>query len=111
MQGISGNLSLFRMQRPVESNTQTYHGRVGAGQRTAGRRGGAGTGKTERRPPLPFQTTYNRPFFFQTIEKTLLGESLEARTIKILCKPMDEHFPRLTSGSSEGRNPLLFPGC
>ena len=34
---------------PVESKTRTYHGRVGAAQRTAGRRGGAGQSRTGRR--------------------------------------------------------------
>ena len=33
----------------VEPKTQTYHGRVGTGRRTAGRRSGAGTGSTGRR--------------------------------------------------------------
>ena len=28
--------------KPVESKTRTYHGRVGAGRRTAEQRGGAG---------------------------------------------------------------------
>ena len=33
----------------VESKARTFHGRVGAGRRTAGRRGGAETGRTVRR--------------------------------------------------------------
>ena len=33
----------------VESKTRTYHGRVGSGRRTAGRRGGAGSCRTGRR--------------------------------------------------------------
>ena len=34
---------------PVESKTRTHHGPVGSGRRTAGRRGGAGLGRTGRR--------------------------------------------------------------
>ena len=34
---------------PVESKTRTHHGRVGSGRRTAGRRGGAGPGRTGSR--------------------------------------------------------------
>ena len=34
---------------PVESKTQTHHGPVGSGRRTAGRQGGAGLGRTGRR--------------------------------------------------------------
>ena len=41
-------------EKPVESQTRTYYGLVGTGRRTAGRRGGAGTGSTgRRRPGLP----------------------------------------------------------
>ena len=43
--GMSGRSSV----PPVESKTRTHYGPVGSGRRTAGRRGGAGLGRTGRR--------------------------------------------------------------
>ena len=37
------------MNQPVESKTRTHYGPVGSGRRMAGRRGGAGLGRTGRR--------------------------------------------------------------
>ena len=86
----------------VEYKTRTYHGRVGSGRRTAGRRGGAGSGRTGRRrigsprrqPSLaPSKASY-RP---------VLNNSSEARTSEILCKPMEEQKPHLTSTALDQR--------
>ena len=62
------------------SKTRTHYGPVGSRRRTAGRRGGAGLGRTGRRwvdpakkQPLPFATQQN--------ENTVLNVSSEARTV------------------------------
>ena len=94
----------------VESKTRTYHGRVGSGLRTTGQRGGAEPGRTGRRrigSPRR-QLTLAPPKASST---PVLNDSSEARTSEILCKPMEEQNPRLTSGSSAGREALLVPGC
>ena len=79
---------------PVESKTQTYCGRVGAGRCTAVWQGGARQGRTgcrrvgaPRKQPTPSS---------QGIEDNCLKVSSEARTIEILCKPMEERNERLT---------------
>ena len=81
----------------VESKTRTYHGQVGTGRRTAGRRGGAGLGRVGRRwVSLPRRQPSLIPS--RRSKKTLLGMSLEARTKETLCKPMEEQNVRLTRG-------------
>ena len=82
----------------VETKTQTYHGRFGAGRRTAGQRGGAGTGRTGRRRVV---STRIQPSLLRSKQskKTFLGVSLEARTYEILCKPMGEQNQRLNCGT------------
>ena len=92
--------------QPVESETRTYQGRVGSG-RTAGRRGGAGQDADRTVRPGD-----KRPAYPPRHRKTnVLNVSPEARTSEILCKPMEEHNDRLTSGLSAGREALFIPGC
>ena len=55
-------LSELLLNKPFEYKTRTYHMRVGAGWRTAGREGGAETGWTGRRPFLPFAQDTLLPF-------------------------------------------------
>ena len=85
----------LQLETPVESKTRTYHGRVGTGRRTAGRRGGAGPGRTGRRQigspriqpsPLPSKAS-NTP---------VLNVSSGSRTSEMLCKPVGEQSPRWT---------------
>ena len=84
---------------PVESNTQTYHGRVGTGWRLAERRGRAGTrstgrrrnGSPKRKPPLlPSRRWKNN----------LSGVSPEARTQETPDRPIEELNPRFIRGLS-----------
>ena len=107
----SGTLSwtTFRKQeqmkshvnRPVESKTRTYHGRFVSARRTAGRRDVAGPGRTGRRqdgwPPVALQS----------IVASYPECLLQARTKDILCNPMEEQTPRLTTGSSAGPRALF----
>ena len=44
-------------------------------------------------------------------KKRLLNVAPEARTSEILCKPLEEQSPRLTTGLSPGREALFVPGC
>ena len=72
-------------------------GRIGAAHGEAARWGGAGkdgtlSGRSGQK------TTH--PLALQRIEDTVLDVSSEARTKEILCKPMEEQNPRLTTGSS-----------
>ena len=107
---------VLRPRRPVESKTQTYHGRVGTGRRTAERRGGADPGRTARRrigsprrqPSLVLSKASNT---------SVLNDSSEARASEILCKSKEEQNPpwafdpHWTSGLSARRNAIFVPGC
>ena len=67
----------------VESQTRTYHERIGSG-RTAGRRGEAGQDGT---PTEQFALETTVPRTSQGIEDMSPERTPEARTIEILCKP------------------------
>ena len=103
----------IRQIQIVEPKTRTYHRRVGMGRRTAGRRGGAETGKTGRRwvgSPKKQPTLLPR----RRSKKTFLGAPVEARTKETLCTPTGEQNLRLTrdlSAVNAGRRPHFVPGC
>ena len=81
----------------VESKTLTNHGRVGAGRRAAGRRGGAGPGRMgRRRVASPGKQPF--PLASRLSKATVLNDSSEARTNEIQCKPMAEYDNHLTRG-------------
>ena len=84
-----------------------YHGRIGAGRRTAGRGGGAGTGRTRRRQ---VGSPKKQPMLLPSLpaKKSVLGVSLEARTNEFLCKPMEQK-QWLTRGVSA--RALFVLGC
>ena len=84
---------------PAESKTRTYHGRVGAGRRTARRRGQAVPGwRGRRRFGSPRRHLSLVPT--RVAKTTVQNVSSEARTKEFLCKPAEEQNPRLTRGSS-----------
>ena len=68
----------------VESKTRTYHGRVEAARRTAGRRGGAKAGEMGCRQVGSPRIQPSLLFFNQS-KNTLFGMSREARSIDFLC--------------------------
>ena len=96
--------------RPAESKTRTYHGRVRARRRTAECPGRAGPGNSVRRP---IGSHRRQPSILpsRASKTTVLNVSWGARTKQSLWKPMAEYDNRLTSGLSAGRRPLLIPGC
>ena len=95
-----------RISRPVEPKTWTYHERVRSG-RTARRRGSGRTACQQNCSPRR-----QASFAPSKASKTRrLHDSPEARTSEILCKPMEDQNPRLTTGSSAGREALFVPGC
>ena len=73
--------------------------RVGAGGRAAGRRGGAGRGRTKRRRVV---SSRRQPTLLPTraSRTNVLNDSAEARIHEIPCKSMEEQGPRLTCGVS-----------
>ena len=78
----------------VGPKTRTYHGWVWSGAR---RGGGAGLGRTGRRQnSSPRRQASLLPS--KASETRRLKVSPEERTSEILCKPMEEHNDRLTSG-------------
>ena len=94
----------------ADSKTRTYHGRVGAGWRTAGWPGGAGPGSSGRRPSGS-PRRYPSILPPRASKTTVLIVSWGERTKQSLFKPMEEHDNRLTSGLSAGHRPLFVPGC
>ena len=109
---IAGPMAIF--DPLVESKHQTYHGRVGRGQQTPGRRVGARRGGVERggagRGEMGWCSVDQdaggsvrrgnlRPACSPKNTKERMSWTFsEARGYKILCKPMEEHNERLTSG-------------
>ena len=87
-----GELLFNHMFTLVESKTRTYHGRVGAGRGRAAHGGAAGRGGAgqDGTPTGRFDQEITVPLAFQGIEDNCLKVSSEARTIEILCKPMEE---------------------
>ena len=81
----------------VESKTRTYHGRDG----TEAAHGGAMRGRAAQDADGTFSPR-RKKFLFPSRrwKNNILGASLEARTIEILRKPMEEQNPRLATGSS-----------
>ena len=79
MQGVTGKL--------VESKAPTYHGRVGAGRRTAGRWGRARRARTGRRW---VGSPRKRPTLLlsRASRTTVLNDFSEARTTETICKPI-----------------------
>ena len=93
------------------SNQRPEHTTGGSsGRRTTRQRGGAEPGRTGRRrigsPRRQLSLVLSK-----ASSTPVLNDSSEARTSEILCKPMGEQNPRLTRGSSVGREALLVPGC
>ena len=72
----------------------------------AGRRGGAGTGRTSPRDVSPRTHPILLPS--RISEKTIVGVSLQARTIEFLCNPMEEQKPRLIGGTTSALRSLLL---
>ena len=109
MKEVLGRTSSIFVLRPVASKTKTYHGRIGTGRRTAGRRGG-GPARTGRRQigssrkqpfPVPSKASYI----------TVLNVLSDARTSEILRKPAEEQNPRWTSRTKRAlRSWLLTNG-
>ena len=91
------------LDKPVDSKTQTYHGRDGAGRRTAGWWGGAGQGRTGSRW---VGSPKRQPSFLRCRASKKLSWS--GRT-----KPAVDH--RLTTGPvsclSAGRRPPFISDC
>ena len=93
-------------------------GRVGAPGGVAGRdRAGLYANRTVRLGDNPFSYVPSK-----ASKTRRLNVSPEARTSEILCKPMEEQSPRLTTGASPvyhrfitglspGREALFLPGC
>ena len=78
---------------PVESETRTYHGRVGSGRGGArrGRAGQSGAGQDGTPTSRFAQNTNNRPSSphkaTRALKKFVLNIFSESRTSEILCKP------------------------
>ena len=87
------------LQLPVESKTQTHHGRIGSGRWKAELRGVAGPGRTERRRVGSPRT---QPSLLppNASKAIVLNVSSEARPKEVPCKPMEEQSPRFIRGSS-----------
>ena len=92
---------ICRVQKPG-------HTTVGAARRAAGRRGGAGTGRVGRRRVGSPRT---QPFLLlcRQSKKTLLGVSLEARTVEFPCKPMEEQSQRFICGATSALRSWPLP--
>ena len=96
------------LSEPVESKTRTYHGQVGGGRCTAGRRGGPGGARQNADGPV--RPENNRPFSPPGHRGRILNVSPKARTNEFLCKPMQEKT-QLTTGLSAGPQELFVPSC
>ena len=83
----------------VESEARTYHGQVEAARHTAGRRDGAGPGRTGRRR---VGSPRRQPSLLLSrgIEDNCLERCFGSTNKGNLCKPMEEQSPRMTTGLS-----------
>ena len=114
----SSTTVVFDLSSPRPGHTTGGAGRDGAGRSGVG---GAGQGGLGRRRVC---SLWRQPTLLLSRESktTVLDDSSEARTNEILCKPMEEQSPRLTTGLcavnsrficglSASRRPLFVPGC
>ena len=97
------------------SNPKPGHTTGGSGRGGARRGGGAGPGRVGpvRAGRRQNSSPRGQPSLVpsKASKTNVVNVSPEARTSEILCKPMEEHSDRLTSGLSAGRRPLFVPGC
>ena len=102
------NLVRNQEREPVASKTKTYNGRVGLGQRTAGRRGRAGPGRMGRRR---FGSPRGQQNFVPSKASNthVLNISSKAQTSEILRNSVEEPSPHWTCIG--GQNALFDPGC
>ena len=91
------NILYFNIFLRDQNTDILWAGRDGARQRTEERRDVAERGKTIRRR---VGSPRKQPSCVATAasKTTVLNDSSKARTKETLCKPMDEHDNRLTSG-------------